>query len=223
MRPIIKGDWPQDNGANKVYAEYGEARPELIIRLGDYCSYCENQITNPAVEHEQPKIVAPGLELNWYNYLLSCINCNSTKGHEYLNFYEYYWPDVHNTHLLFDYLPLGYVVLKNEYPADIDKGRAERTYNLVGLGRYKSQDHPGDRRWEKRSQAWGDAESVLKFYEGNGLPDDFIPLICRHAKQAGFWSVWMSVFRNHPEVQDALILAFNGTFPGCRTTDINRL
>ncbi|MGI8580747.1 MAG: hypothetical protein ACR2KX_01000, partial [Chitinophagaceae bacterium] len=81
MRPVEKGDWPQQNGDNIVYTEYGQARGELINRIGDYCSYCENQITNPHLEHEQPKSVAPGIELNWYNFLLGCVSCNSSKGH----------------------------------------------------------------------------------------------------------------------------------------------
>ena len=38
------------------YENYRDAFPELVARLGFYCSYCERRIpTNLAVEHIQPK------------------------------------------------------------------------------------------------------------------------------------------------------------------------
>ena len=223
MRPIDKGDWPHKNGRNVDFGEYRDARPYLLdYRIGDYCSYCENQITNPAVEHIQPKAVVPGLELNWYNFILGCINCNSTKGHDYINVDDYYWPDVHNTHLLFDFHPMGVVTLKVAYPPSIDAARAARTFDLTGLGRFGSNASVADRRWIKRSEAWGKAEDALDYYVTHGHPHDFIQIITNTATSTGFWSVWMAVFRSHAEVRDALILAYLGTFSGCQTTDIDR-
>lgn len=65
------------------FADYDDAKPFLLARLGPFCSYCERRIpTNLAVEHIQPKGVpkyAP-LEKTWDNFLLACVNCNSTKG-----------------------------------------------------------------------------------------------------------------------------------------------
>ncbi len=70
MRPINKGNHPQAHGSPVVFDTYGNARPYLINTIGDYCSYCENQITNLAVEHIQPKSQAPGIALSWNNLIL---------------------------------------------------------------------------------------------------------------------------------------------------------
>jgi len=224
MRPVVKGDWPQESGNNIIYTEYGQARPILMDeRIGDYCSYCENQITNPAIEHIHGKSEVPGVALNWYNFLLGCVNCNSIKGSDYLDVNDYYWPDVHNTHLLFDFHPLGLITLKATYPANIDRARVQRTYNLTGLGRYGSITTDADRRYIKRSQAWGKATNALAYYEGNDQPNDFITIITNNATSTGFWSVWINVFDAHIVVQDALIIAFLRTYSDCIATNINRL
>ena len=42
MRPVNRGEWPQDNQRNNIqYTDYQNARGELITRLGEICSYCE--------------------------------------------------------------------------------------------------------------------------------------------------------------------------------------
>ena len=146
MRPVSKGDWPQDGNNNIVYNDYSEARPELIDRIGDYCSYCENQITNPAIEHILPKTVVPGAALNWYNFLLGCVNCNSEKGSGYINVADYYWPDVHNTYLLFDFLPMGIVRIKPALTKEM-KQKAQASTALVGLENYGTSASEKDRRW----------------------------------------------------------------------------
>lgn len=223
MRPIEKGDWPQVNGANVNFLEYGDARPYLIERIQDFCSYCENQITNPAIEHEQPKGISPAIENNWYNFLLACVSCNSRKGHGWINVDDYYWPDIHNTFLLFDYFPGGVVTVKSNLDAGIDRNRAEATLKLTGLQLYGSLTTDADRRWIKRSQAWGKAEYCLLFYENYGLQVDFIQCILDTATSTGFLSVWMTVFTNHPAIQTILIKVYAGTFEHCRTTNIQRL
>ena len=88
MRPVDKGAAPA------VYAKYQDAGPDLQARLGDYCSYCERQIeTNLAVEHIQPKSHVPALRTDWTNFLLGCVNCNSSKGNTPINLRDYFWPD----------------------------------------------------------------------------------------------------------------------------------
>ena len=159
--------------------------------------------------------------MNWYNFLLACPNCNSIKGDGWLNVNEYYWPDVHNTHLLYEFYPLGIVMVKPDLQTNIDRARAQKTFELTGIGRYNTSD--GDRRWIKRSEAWGKATVALTFYEKYGKPHEFILIITNNATSSGFWSVWMKVFENHIEVQNALIVAFNHTYPNCLTTDIDRL
>lgn len=223
MRPVVRGDWPQINGNNIEFPEYGDARLHLINRIGDYCSYCENQITNPAVEHIHSKSTTPGVALNWYNFLLGCINCNSIKGSDPIAVDDYYWPDTHNTYLLCDFYPGGVIKLKAVLPAGVIVARAQETLNLVGLERYGSAASGADRRWIKRNETWNKAEVFLRYYENNGFPMNYIQSIVAAATSTGFWSVWMTVFEDHSIVQDELIFAFVGTYGRCLIHDINRV
>lgn len=81
MRPVERGEAPiETDDQPRQYSKYQDARPDLISRLGKYCSYCERRIpTNLAVEHIQNKDDRPDLEREWCNFLLGCVNCNSTK------------------------------------------------------------------------------------------------------------------------------------------------
>lgn len=223
MRPVVKGNCPQDNNNNDiVFAEYGEARPQLIIRIGDYCSYCENQITNPAVEHIFPKLIYPDFLLEWSNFLLACTNCNSIKNQQQSNALEYYWADIHNTHLLFNFHPLGVVTLNANLHQSINRQIAENTFLLTGIGRYGTAASEADRRWIKRSQAYEKAEDAFLYYINNGRPNDYILSITNTATATGFWSVWIKVFENELPVKTSLTQVFLGTFAQCETTDVNR-
>ncbi len=52
MRPVERGQRPVVNGVAREYKEYGDARNDLIDRVGDYCSYCEIPVpSGPNVEH----------------------------------------------------------------------------------------------------------------------------------------------------------------------------
>jgi uncharacterized protein (TIGR02646 family) len=222
MRPVVKGEHPKENGIDSVFKEYGDARNHLINAIGDYCSYCENQITNPATEHTQPKVLNPQLNLSWDNFLLACINCNSIKGHQVINKNKYYWPDEHNTHLLFEFHPHGSVTVKNNLPATIDKNKAMSTIELTGLDRFGSTTSKADRRWIKRGEAWRDAEQWRISYLAGNNSQETINLLVTHSKRQGFWSVWMKVFENEEIVKQHLINAFLGTFSECQTADIDR-
>ena len=223
MRPVLKGNCPYDNNnSDIIFSEYGEARPLLISRIGDYCSYCENQITNLAVEHVQPKNHNQHLALSWSNFLLACINCNSIKGHEPIITTNYYWADLHNTYLLFDFHPQGVVTVKANLHPSVNRVLADNTFLLTGIGRYGTFASEADRRWIKRSQAYGKAEDSLLYYTNNGRPNDYILSITNTATATGFWSVWIKVFENEQPVKTALTQTFLGTFIQCETTDVNR-
>lgn len=89
MRPVKKGATPV-----AAFNRYEDAFDYLLdrvgigewsgIKIGQYCSYCERCIqTNLAVEHIEPKsgdFAKPELQKEWSNFLLACVNCNSTKG-----------------------------------------------------------------------------------------------------------------------------------------------
>src|SRR5664280_2710916 len=111
MRPIERGPRPLDeNGDPKIYTDYSYARRDLIDRMGQYCSYCNQRLpASLAVEHIQPKDPVPVLKLEWTNFLLGCTNCNSTKGATPIMLNDYLWPDIHNTHLAYIYKDDGTV------------------------------------------------------------------------------------------------------------------
>ena len=80
MRPVNRGEWPKDATETIAFADYSEARDDLIRRIGDYCSYCEVCLHGSiAVEHVRPKKPQPALEREWTNFLLACDHCNSIK------------------------------------------------------------------------------------------------------------------------------------------------
>ena len=224
MRPIIRGDHPKNahTGDPITITNYSHARPELLNRIGDYCSYCENQITNPAVEHIQPIVEAPFVETNWYNFLIACKSCNSRKGSKYLDLDSYYWPDIHNTHHLFEMHSGGIVRIKTNLHFSVDLQRVQNTMSLVGLDAYGSQTTDADRRWIKRMEAWNKANQSLCYYSKFDYDPDYILSIINIATSTGFWSVWMKVFENHYPVQEELIKAFDGTLEDCLSSDINR-
>jgi uncharacterized protein (TIGR02646 family) len=103
MRPIRRGSSP----IAADYQDYKKAQPDLVARLGLYCSFCERRIpTNMAVEHIQPKGLAAYAHLigRWDNFLLACVNCNSTKKDKDVNLANVLLPDRDNTFAALRYL-----------------------------------------------------------------------------------------------------------------------
>lgn len=91
MRPVNRGDKP----AHVDYVDqYSYLRKELILRLGEYCSYCETPLgANLAVEHIIAKTKHYD-DTDWDNLALACVNCNSRKKDKVTesNVEIYYWP-----------------------------------------------------------------------------------------------------------------------------------
>lgn len=219
MRPVNRRDRPTDSNSNPVeFKEYGDARDDLIKRIGDYCSYCESPLLAPAVEHIQPKSLEPALEKTWSNFLLACTYCNSIKDNKPVNacnLNDYFWADTDNTFRAFIYK-------KDRAPQiDIslnahDRQIAHNTLELTGLDREPL--HPlltkKDRRWEKRMEAWGKAERA-QFNLSRQPTDSMRDQIIDTATSTGFWSVWMTVFQDYVDMRRRLIDAFQGTSAEC--------
>jgi uncharacterized protein (TIGR02646 family) len=222
MRPIERGDIPRDkDGKPKVFAEHANAKPDLIRRLGQYCSYCEMRIpAGLAVEHIKPKSRYPGLALTWSNFLLSCINCNSIKGSQDINLDDYYWPDRDNTARAIKYLSGGRVQVNSEILGAAEQERARRTIELTGLDR-KFDNNPtaSNLRWNNRREAWDIAVRSLQRLEKNNYPD-MREKIVEHAQDNGFWSVWMTVFQDDTDMLKRFIKAFPGTCQACFDADL---
>jgi hypothetical protein len=126
MRPVRRRGSPRQND----FADYRDALPELVSRLGPYCSYCERRVaTQLAVEHIEPKALHPARRGRWENFLLACVNCNSTKGDSDVVLADTLLPDRDNTFVAVRYAPDGTVA-----PAPgATQPRASATLALVGL------------------------------------------------------------------------------------------
>lgn len=75
---------------------------------------------------------------------------------------------------------------------------------------------PGDkdRRFRQRNKAFDDASHSLQNWKKLKETDGKAAMkdqIIRTAKNAGFFSVWMEVFKEEPEMKNALLEAFPGT------------
>jgi uncharacterized protein (TIGR02646 family) len=223
MRPINRGDKPTDSNGNPVdFKEYGDARDDLIKRIGDYCSYCEVPLIAPVVEHIQPKSKEATLEKTWSNFLLACTYCNSAKGNKIVdasNLNNYFWADTDNTFRAFIYekdrAPQVGISLNAT-----NQQISHNTLELIGLDREPL--HPlltkKDRRWEKRIEAWGKAERA-KFNLSQQATDSMRDQIIDTATSTGFWSVWMTAFQDYTDMRLRLIEAFQGTCTECFDQD----
>lgn len=210
MRPVKKGDAP------RVFTDYAEARDLLIERIGDYCSYCERPC-DPHVEHIQPQSKYPDRALDWDNFLLGCIYCNAIKSDNYAGAGAYHFPDEKNTAYLFVYEEASNEVSVNpriRNPATIAIGESTRT--LVGLDRRLDSRGRMDRRWQKRLGAWALAKRAHARHCANPPIDERDVAVIRDlAMQTGFFSVWLAVFADVPDVRIDLIREFRNTRETC--------
>ena len=208
MRPVIKGDAPYTS-----INCYQEARGYLIDRIGEYCSYCERKIpANLAVEHVEAKTHHPTKELEWDNLLLACTNCNSTKGHTNVYLSDYIWPHIDVSFHFFEYLPTS-LIKANHSLSTIDTDRAERTLTLIGLNKKPSESDTtmSNRLWKHRLEAWEIALLNKERYIQSIDKTMSLNFIIDIAIAQGFFSVWMTVFKDFPEVCDNLVEAYIGT------------
>jgi uncharacterized protein (TIGR02646 family) len=213
MRPVERGLAPQ------IYAQYGDAIEDLKSRLGSYCSYCERQVAaSLAVEHVIPKNLHPELEKEWDNFLLGCTNCNSVKGDRAVEIQNFIWPDRDNTLLAFVYSKGGFVRLADNLNNE-QKTKAQALLDLVGLQRHPARGwvKPAkkDKRWQNREESWATAERCRDLFENLDRADEARNLVLEVAINNGFFSVWMTVFNDYPDIKRELIKSFLGTAISC--------
>jgi len=221
MRPVIRGNCPTDEHGNDiVFNHYRNFRGPLIDRIGQYCSYCEMRLDSSlAVEHVRPKQHNPEEELHWDNFLLSCTNCNSTKGQENVDLNDYFWPDTDNTFYALQYKEGGLISPSDrldDNPAL--KQKAQDTITLTGLDKEPDNDPAAsDRRWINRRETWDIAVESKRDLSTNDTPEMRRQII-RSAKR-GYWSIWMTVFEDDFDMRQRLIHAFPGTCNNCFDAD----
>lgn len=228
MRPVSKGSLPKDSDGHSIqFKDYSLARGLLIERIGQYCSYCEMKLDSSLhVEHVKPKKpkgsseVIPERLLDWDNFLLACVNCNSNKGSKEITLEDYFWPDQDNTFRVLKYSEGGLVAPVDNL-ADKEKEKALRTIKLTGLDKSPKNDpKASDRRWENRREVWDIAQRSkgrLKRCDSDDMRDGIVDIATGHA----YWSVWMTVFQDDPDMLGRFIGAFTGTCQECFDADNN--
>lgn len=215
MRPILRGPSP----IAIDYSNYTEAKPDLVARLGPFCSFCERPVTTQlAVEHIQPKGLACYAHLigRWSNFLLACVNCNSTKKDKDLQPQNAYLPDRDNTFFAYIYLPNG-VIEASPVLSPPQAATAKETLKLLGLDKpvVNTLDENGTLvaldRVSQRMEAWlaaTEAKNDIDVSPGNA---ELKKYVVKLAIKTGFFSVWMTVFNGDANMRLALINAFKGT------------
>ncbi|MCP4108421.1 MAG: HNH endonuclease [Desulfobacteraceae bacterium] len=215
MRPIQRGSSPLEAD----FDDYKDAKPYLISRLGIYCSYCERRIaTMLAVEHIQPKALTAYEHLagRWENFLLGCVNCNSTKGKKNVMLADILLPDRDNTFAAFTYLADGTVKPADSLSESL-KTKAQDTLALTGLDKKISTAlDENDRqiaidRLAQRMEVWAVAEDARDDIVANPGNEAVRQGTVRTAAGYGFFSIWMTVFEDDPDMRNRLIDIFSGT------------
>lgn len=227
MRPIERGKSPQAHD----YTKYRDASPELVSRLGMYCSYCERRMPAMlAVEHIQPKGLPQyaGLIGRWDNFLLGCVNCNGTKSDKDVLLDQVLLPDRDNTAAAFAYTADGKVAPAHGLTAAQQQMAAD-TLALCGLDKGPSEvkDANGQLvaidRYAQRIEAWAKALTSKRDLAESptaGMRRHIVKL----AQAEGFFSIWMQVFDDDVQmrrmliegfVQDGHFFGFAGTARSC--------
>ena len=219
MRSINKGTVPKkEDGTDKEYTSYGQAKDDLRDRIDSFCSYCEMNIENqPDIEHVSPKSVNPHLETAWSNFLLACKPCNIIKSNDNETRDGYVFPDTNNTSFLYEYSING-VKVKDDLDDQI-KVLATATFNLVKLNRKVDTSNRSDDRAIARLNSWNKAqEALIDLLE---LPTD--PAMIRATARScnGFFSMWLQIFKDYPEVKRNILNNVAGTALDCYDENIN--
>jgi uncharacterized protein (TIGR02646 family) len=215
MRPIRRGASPRSGD----YSSYQAAKPDLVGRLGSYCSFCERFIsTGLHVEHIQPKALPPYAHLigRWDNFLLACINCNSTKSTKDVVLSEILLPDRDNTFAAYVYNEAGEVdVSPLLEPTQLNQTRA--TLALMGLQRSAPDIVDANGRLipldriKQRLETWLIAMQARETRDKFPDSDPVAKTIVNLALKSGFFSVWMEVFCDELFMRTRLIDAFAST------------
>ena len=231
MRPFRRGPSPIVGD----YSDYSDAKTDLISRFSSgmingkhkvaYCSYCERVITSGlAVEHIQPKkgnYSHPMLIGRWDNFLLACVNCNSSKGSKGVFFDYLLFPDRDNTFKAFLYEPDGKIYI-NKNNNVVMQSLAINTLKLTGLDKTsrKTIDENGNLiaqdRINQRMEAWDIAEIQLNIYLKNKSNNGIREMIAMQMVTTGYFSVWMTVFSAHDDMKKIFVDSISGTrLSGC--------
>ena len=95
---------------------------------------------------------------------------------------------------------------------------AQATIDLMGLDRAPHLSNTptvADTRWRSRIEAWDKAKRSLSNWNKNPSTE-MAQAIAMTAKN-GHYSIWCTVFNEHPQVIQAIITEYNGTYTETNT------
>lgn len=210
MRPIQKTIRLNPAGEHPLeFKDYKEAKPDLVIELGSFCSYCERPATDLHVEHIYAKKNYPHLEKRWDNFLLACKNYNSIKSDKEIN--NTFMPHTNNL-LYFIFIEEGGIIKIKENINESDKEKTKAFVDLIGLDRTPGHKNYSskDKRWQDRQNVYEVAQRCLDRYKNKEID---IETIIDVAMPRGFFSVWFTLFRNYKEILEALLFGINQKIP----------
>jgi uncharacterized protein (TIGR02646 family) len=226
MRPVYRNAAPEfyspmNSRSRNVAYDYHVFGEALLRNIGEYCSYCEAALCgNAAVEHIVSKSTQPQMENSWVNFLLACVNCNSAKGSKVGTATElanYIFPcdcrvdpaDASvDSYSAYTYsLENGHAVVNVDTARSPEiQARARNTLRLVGLDQpYADSGTASNRRIENRTLAWNTAHQLATLLSPvcgpNGILDSLAVSLLKQqimgtALSLGFWSVWITLFRD---------------------------
>jgi uncharacterized protein (TIGR02646 family) len=187
--------------------------------MGPYCSFCERRIaTMLEVEHIQPKGLIQYRHLTgaWTNFLLACRNCNGTKSNKDVVLTDVLLPDRDNTIVAFEYLADGRVlVAQNLDPLCEAQAAATLRLTEIDYPTGATLDQNGRRialdRGTQRMEAWSIAQVAWSEIQNDPENQALRRMAAELARQSGFFSIWMTVFRHDMDMRRRLIDSFPGT------------
>ncbi len=199
MRPI-------DKGQDRRLRDLSEARRLLSAQVGEYCAYCEIRLGSLEIEHIQPQSTHPELVTDWSNLLLACGYCNKFKSNKPSD--NCYFPHTHNTALAFAYIA-SLPPAPSDNLTDTQRIMAQNTIDLAGLSRTSGQHQ------SRREGAYGHARRAFMRLQQQPDNDLLKEATVDTATSTGFFSIWLTVFQDNPELCVRLIQAFKGTARDC--------
>jgi len=237
VRPIIKSVRINEAGNPLEIDPWSDAKQELILEIGTFCSFCEKYNSRSAlhVEHikgrncrdANDRLIYDQLKYRWDNFLLACVNCNSVKGSKDILSLNPFMPHENNLMHFLEVVAGGIIRMKDGV-AGLELNRTQAFLDLIGLDRIPGHHMYSDKddRWDSRLKVFDIASRQRQKYTAvNRITD--IETIIDLAKTNGFFSVWYYVFQGVNDVIDALI---NGTiiqgvlvipFPGIHATSFD--
>jgi hypothetical protein len=208
------------HGDPLVYAEYGDAKYDLVQRLGPFCTYCERRLaTHIAVEHIEARYLG-GAVIDWNNFLLACTNCNSSKGIKPLP-NPCFLPDRFNTAYAFEYGPGAMIAANVALASPQETTAANDTLDLFGLRSLMPMaPRQPDRRWDDYIERWGNAEISLQRWQSKPT-SELREQIAETAQACGAFSIYMTVFKKEPAVRQEILDRFQKYNTRLRCFDTN--